>query len=221
MDNTHTNKNIEVKAEKISLSKQTWFRNLMFFTTCLVLVFGFAYFKSVYKTVFIEKSVIKAPLVSLSSSTSGNLMEIYVKAGDTVSANQPIAKVGNEIVVSKLDGIVTSINEQIGQYFSSGATVATMIDPKEEKVIGEIDEDKGLVDIKIGQPVAFTVDAFGYKKFYGVVSEISPMANDTSVVFSISDKRETKKFNVKVSFDTNEYNTLRQGMSAKMTVYTR
>jgi hypothetical protein len=91
-----------------------------------------------------------------------------------------------------------------------------MFDPNELRVIGQIDEDKGLSDVKVGQDVEFTVDAYGSKKYTGIVDEISPVSREGDVVFNISDKREVKQFDVKVRFDISKYPELKNGMSAKM-----
>lgn len=90
-----------------------------------------------------------------------------------------------------------------------------------ERDIGEIDENKGLSRINVGDPVYFTVDAFGGKKFVGVVDEVSPTSNQSGVVFNISDQRAVQQFNIKARFDTTEYPELRNGMSARMYVYVK
>ena len=89
------------------------------------------------------------------------------------------------------------------------------------RVVGSIDENKGLDEIHVGQKATFTVDAFGSKTYVGTVDEISSTADDTGVVFSISDKRPTEKFDIKVNFDQAAYPELKNGMSAKITVYTK
>jgi hypothetical protein len=88
-------------------------------------------------------------------------------------------------------------------------------------VVGTIDETKGLNDVKAGQRATFSVDAFPGKTYEGIVDQISPVSDDTGVVFSISDKRPVKKFDVKVSFSVANYPELKSGMSAKITVYTK
>jgi multidrug resistance efflux pump len=88
-----------------------------------------------------------------------------------------------------------------------------MIDPHELRVVARIDEDKGLSDIHIGEHVVFTVDTFGGKEYEGVVDEISPTAHSGDIVFSISDKRATQQFDVKIRFNTDTYSELTNGMS--------
>jgi hypothetical protein len=73
----------------------------------------------------------------------------------------------------------------------------------------------------VGDPVIFTVDAFGSKQFTGVVDEVSPTSNQSGNVFNISSERETQQFDIKVRYDTTAYPMLRNGMSARMWVYTR
>jgi len=214
------NKN-EVKSvqKKASLFSNLWVKSLTAIVVIFLILGIFIYWRVVAGKVEIENSTISAPIINLSSSTPGILEDVYVNEGDVITANTPVAKVGTEIITARVNGVVVAVNKQQGQYFGPGSTVVSMVNTDEERVVGKIDEDKGLVDIKVGQPVTFTVDAFGSKTFNGVVSEVSPMSNESGIVFSISDKREIKKFDIKVRFDTNEYKMLKQGMSAKIKVY--
>src|SRR5262249_54386642 len=97
--------------------------------------------------------------------------------------------------------------------------VVEMIDPSELRVVGKVDENKGLDRIAVGDSVSFTVDAFGGKTYSAVVDEISPTSEQSGIVFNISDKREVKQFDVKARFDTAAYPELRNGMSARMWIY--
>jgi multidrug resistance efflux pump len=180
---------------------------------------AYLYLSSQY--VYIDQSVIQAPIISLAPSVSDVLQEVYVKDGDTVTVDQPIARVGNQIIKANVAGIIVSVNQNIGQYEnapSGQATVATMIDPTQLRVVGLIDEDKGLVDIKVGDIAKFTVDTFGSKVYYGVVDEVS-QTSEASVVNNIFNQRPTDKFNVYVRFDPARYPELKSGMSARLWVY--
>jgi multidrug resistance efflux pump len=174
---------------------------------------------SLQSRVYTDAAAISAPITQLSPDSAGSLEELFVAEGDYVSADQPIARVGDEIIKAKSDGIVVSINNDIGTNFSPGQEVASMISPADLRVVGHIDEDKGLKYIQVGQPVTFTVDAFGGKKYYGVVDEISDTSRESDIVFNISDKRQVQEFDVKVRFDINAYPELKNGMSAKIWIY--
>jgi multidrug resistance efflux pump len=174
------------------------------------------------KTVYIDLSQIQAPLINLSPMNSGVLEALYVNDGDMVAANQPIAEVGDEIVQAQTAGEIVSVDNDIGEYMNTltgQGTVATMIDPTQLRVVGNLDENKGLADIQVGDPATFTVDAFGSEVFKGVVDEVSPTSEQSDVVFNISDERPTNQFAVYVRFDPTVYPQLKNGMSAKIWVY--
>ena len=213
----------EVIKEEIkrSVFAKPWFQTVLGTVVILAILAGFIFWRATNNQIKIENSIIKAPIISLSPTSPNTLEEIYVKVGDKVSPNTPVAKVGNEIVVTKVGGIIASVNHQEGQFFSPGQAVVTMVNLDEEKVVGKIDEDKGLKNIKIGQKASFTVDAFGAKKFAGIVDEISPMSDVNSVIFNISDKRAVQQFDVNVRFDLTKYPELKEGMSARITVFTK
>ena len=169
--------------------------------------------------IYVENSSLEATTVDLSSATGGQLQNVWVKAGDSVAANQAVAQIGNAVVKTKDAGTIISVNDDIGKVFAPSEKVATMIDPGDLRVVAQVEEDKGLSDIKIGQRAFFTVDAFGSKEFSGIVDEISPTSRSGDVVFNISNTREEKEFNIKIRFDTAHYPELKNGMSAKVWIY--
>jgi multidrug efflux pump subunit AcrA (membrane-fusion protein) len=95
-----------------------------------------------------------------------------------------------------------------------------MINFADMRVAGTIDENKGLDKVKIGQTVSFTVDALPGTTFWGYVDEISPTAKQTQLQFSVSSERPTQQFLVYARFNSYAYPQIKNGMSAKMTVYT-
>jgi len=190
----------------------------------LGLIGGGAYWYVSLKTVYIDQSVISAPVINLSPVNSGMLQAIFVDEGDVVSANEPVARVGSEIIEAKTAGEILSVNQNIGQFenaMTGQAVVATMIDPAELRVVGHLDENKGLANLAVGDPATFTVDAFGGKQYQGVVDEIAPTAQSESVVFDISNQRPTNQFDIYVRFDPAKYPELKNGMSARIWVYTK
>jgi len=177
------------------------------------------YFILSSRRVSIDTASIEAPIINLSPSASGTLEAVYVAEGQNVAANTPIAEVGTQVITSQVAGLIVSANDVVGAQINAGQTVVSMIDPSQLRVVGSIDEDKGLAQIAVGDPVIFTVDAFGSEKFDGVVDEIAPTSNASDVVFSVSDAREEQTFDVKARFDTSTYPQLKNGMSARMEIY--
>ncbi|MBU6231758.1 efflux RND transporter periplasmic adaptor subunit [Patescibacteria group bacterium] len=178
----------------------------------------FAYLTVTNRSVYIDKSDIEAPEIDLSASAPGVLNDMFVKAGDKVAADQVVARVGDQLIKTKVAGIVTKADAAVGQSYNAGQTVVAMIDPSQLRAVGHIDENKGLDRIHVGQYATFTVDAFGSKQYSGIVDEVSPEAQSGDVVFNISDKRQEQVFDVKVRYDTSLYPELKDGMSARIWV---
>ncbi len=208
----------EIKIKESAFLKP-WVQTVTGVVTILVLFIVFVFWRILSNEIKIENSFVDAPIINLSPTTTGILDEVYVKVGQEIGPNTSVAKVGNETIMSKVGGIVVSVNHQEGQLFAPGSTVVSMINPFEERIVGKIDENKGLSDIKVGQVATFTVDAFGNKKFLGIVEQINPTSDQSGVVFSISDKRQVKQFDVKIRFDIKAHPEFKQGMSAKITIY--
>lgn len=177
---------------------------------------AYLYFKLIGGQIYTDKAAVSAATINLAPQSSGLLEEVLVNVGDVVPSNTVVARVGNELIKTKVAGVITATQSETGKLFNRSETVVSMFDPNELRVIGRIDEDKGLSDVNVGQEVTFTVDAYGSKKYTGIIDEISPVSREGDVVFNISDKREVKQFDVKVRFDINKYPELKNGMSAKM-----
>ena len=179
---------------------------------------GAMYWKFSSGRISIDKSSITAPRIELGPSAPGVLQEIDVHAGDIILPDTVVARVDTQIIKSKNGGLVIAVQNDIGKRFNPGESVVSMIDPQDLRVVGQLGEDKGLQDVRVGQRALFTVDTFGSRTFTGTVDEISPTSHDSGVVFNISDQREKKVFDVKVRYDVTEYPELKNGMSAKFTI---
>jgi len=184
----------------------------------LGLLGGSYYWYTISQRIYTDKAEIYAPLIALGPEQPGILREILVKNGEKISAFQTVARLeGGEFVVAKTDGIVVSMDDEIGKLFSPGMAIVTMVKPDDLRLIAHVAEDKGLSSIRVGQKVIFEVDAFDSKEFYGEVEEIAQSSDQSSVVFSISDKREEKNFSIKIKYTG--YPELLDGMSAKAWIY--
>jgi multidrug resistance efflux pump len=201
--------------------KTPWIQSVIIIIIIFGTLAGFLYWQVVKDNVFIENSYLDAPIANIAPTASGMLNAVYVKEGDRILPNTPIALVGSETLYSKEGGIITSAPEVLGSYYSVGQTVISIVDDSQMKVIGSIEETKGLKKIVSGDSATFTVDAYPGKKYEGIVDQISSVSESNSVIFSISDKRAVRKFDVSVRFDHNKYPELKSGMSAKITINTK
>ncbi len=213
----------EITAEEKGLAwffKSHTFKILVAIIFVAVLIAGSIYLTAMQGRISVEDSEINAPVITLSAAAGGVLDAIYVKQGDIVPEGTIVAMVSGEAIETKTNGIITFVQNTPGQIVSSATPLVKMIDPKELRVIGHIDENKGFADIEVGQRVVFTIDAFGSKEYEGVIDAISATSKESDIVFSISDKREEKTFDISVKYDTSAYPELKNGMSARIWVYT-
>lgn len=206
-------------ASRPPVSRKTWIATGVALAAILALAGGLSYWRISSQRVYVESASIEAPLIDLAASQPGTLEETYVQAGDRIAENAAVARVGNELIKANVAGIVVSVPKSAGTPVNPGEPVVTMIDPAELRVVGKVDEDKGLDRIAVGDRVEFRVDAFGSGTFDAVVDEIAPISDEAGVVFSISDKRAVKRFEVKARFDTSAHPELKTGMSARMWIY--
>jgi multidrug resistance efflux pump len=178
--------------------------------------FGYRYWQDQQSKIFIENASIYAPTISIGPSIPGVLNAVYVKEGDSIYTGEHLFNVGDHITTALTPGVVTAVQNTPGQMASSASPLIQIYDPQSLRVVGQVQEDQGLKDIRVGQKVMFTVDAFGSKQYQGVVETIANSPDQSNIVFSISDKRQEKLFDVKVAFDLGAYPELMNGMSAKM-----
>jgi multidrug resistance efflux pump len=195
------------------------FIDIIVISLLILTVTGIAIYSDMNSRISIESAEIYAPVISLAPATPGVLEKVHVSEGDSVGKHKIVATISGNPLKTATGGIITSVTNTPGAIFNSATPVAKMINPDELRVIGHLDEDKGLSEVQVGQRVTFTVDAYGSKKYYGVVDEVSPSSRSQDIVFSISDKREVKQFDIKVKFDVEKYPELKNGMSARMTIY--
>jgi multidrug resistance efflux pump len=199
-----------------------WFRGVLVALIVLAAIGGILYWADLQSKIYVENAQITAPVISIGPSSPGIINEIDVAVGDTVRKDQVLAKVGNEVLLAKTHGVIVGVENNPGQLVTPGLDpkpVISMIDTRQLRITGQVQEDKGLKDILPGQYVEFTVDAFPDSRYTGVVEKIAPAARVGDIVFSISDKRQEQDFDVTVSYDVSAYPELKDGMSAKMWIY--
>lgn len=184
-----------------------------------ILVGGIIYWNFLQSRVYTDKASVGAQVIALAPHAAGTLKKTFVNEGDLVKANTVVAQVDNELIKTTEDSKVVSVNKNIGKIVSPSEAVVSVIRPSDLRVVGALEEDKGLSLVEVGQRVIFTVDAFGSKEYEGVIDEISPTVRQGDIVFNISDKRQAQEFNVMARFNVDKYSELKNGMSAKMWIY--
>lgn len=202
------------------IKNQKILRTLIVIVLICISVAGVIFYQLREGRISIDNSLIQAPITSIAPIAPGKLTAMQVYEGEKVKKGDSLATVNGQTLYADTNGLVVMANNQIGSLVSASSPVVQLINTQDERVAGTIDENKGLSGIQVGQIVSFTVDALPGKVFWGYVDEISPTAKQTQMAFSISSERPTQQFVVYAKFDANAYPEIKNGMSAKLAVYT-
>lgn len=132
----------------------------------------------------------------------------------------------NTKIIAPQDGQLGQIAVRLGAYVAAGTHLTSLV-PAQHWVIANVKETQ-LAEIRIGQPVQFSVDALNNRAFKGRVQSISPA---TGVEFSaISPDNATGNFvkiaqriplRIEVLGKPEEIALLRPGMSVQVHIDTR
>ena len=199
-------------------------KGLIIVVICLLVFVGLGFYLFFITTtgrVYIDNSLIQTPVITVSPSLSGKVQEIDVKEGQIVTSGDTLVVVGSETLRAQTDGLIISATDLTGSAVNPATPLIQMIRPVNMRVTGNLDENKGLNSIKVGQVVSFTIDALPGNMYWGYVDEISPSAVAAAFSFSTSSERPTQQFTVYAKFNTALYPNIKNGMSAKMVVYTK
>jgi HlyD family secretion protein len=115
-------------------------------------------------------------------------------------------------IYSPIDGIIISREVEVGQTVVSNMTVAnlyTIADLDNMQVVGDVDE-ADIGQVKVGQHVTFTVDAFPNDTFSGTVTQVrlNPTTTSNVVTYEV------------IVAAPNPDQKLIPGMTANLTIYT-
>ncbi|WP_275273151.1 HlyD family secretion protein [Klebsiella pneumoniae] len=132
----------------------------------------------------------------------------------------------NTQIIAPTGGQLGQISVRLGAYVSAGTHLTSLV-PPQHWVIANLKETQ-LAEVRVGQPVTFTVDALNGETFHGKVQSISPA---TGVEFSaIYPDNATGNFvkiaqripvRITVNDGQNNSERLRPGMSVQVTIDTR
>ncbi len=115
---------------------------------------------------------------------------------------------------------------RLGAYVSAGTHLTSLV-PPQHWVIANLKETQ-LAEVRVGQPVTFTVDALNGETFHGKVQSISPATGWSSAPSlrttppAISSRSPSASpVRITVNDGQNNSERLRPGMSVQVTIDTR
>lgn len=128
-------------------------------------------------------------------------------------------RLGKTVVRAPISGTIVSLKSKSGERVVAtsqfpGTEVLRIANLDSMRVEVEVNEND-IVNVRIGNPVTVTVDAFGDRKFHGVVREIANSATTTAA----NTQEEVTNFAVKIRI-LNHQRLLKPGMSGTAEIET-
>ena len=154
----------------------------------------------------------------VSASEYDVALESYRKAQEQVKvAAEGVAKartnLGYATITSPIDGVVISKEVEVGQTVASSFNTPTLFtiakDLKDMQVVADVDE-ADIGEVREGQRVTFTVDAFPDDTFTGTVKQVRQNATTTNNVVT---------YEVVITAPNQDLK-LKPGLTANVTIYT-
>ena len=132
----------------------------------------------------------------------------------------------NTRILAPRDGQLGQVSVRLGAFVNAGAQLTALV-PQTMWVVANMKETQ-MADVRLGQPVTFSVDALNHAKLRGRVQQISPATgSDVSVI--VPDKatgnfvKIAQRIPVRISIDPNQplAARLRPGMSVVASIDTK
>lgn len=122
------------------------------------------------------------------------------------------------VVTSPVEGIVAQKSANPGEVISPGQTIVNVVNTNDLWLNARIEETK-IGNLKIGQPVNFTLDAYKGVKFHGQIKEIGAATSSVFALFSSENSsgnftKVTQRIPIKITLPTDSNYLFRPGMSA-------
>jgi len=181
-----------------------------------------------------DDAQVSGQIVSVSAPASGQLTNLSVRQGDSVTQDQTIGTIilagtgakspATVDLTSPINGTILQTTAVQGQNVVPGLTVVQLTDLKSVNVTAYVDE--GAIDnVKVGQDVDVHIDAYSGTSFTGKVQRIV-MA--TAGQFSLLPTQDNASSNftkvgqripVVISLDPTSGKTIMPGMSVSVTIH--
>jgi len=137
----------------------------------------------------------------------------------TESLKEAEEQLAKTTIYSPLNGTVTKLNVELGERvlgsnFTQGTNIMTVADLSRMEAIVEVDEND-VVLVAEGDTAKIEIDAFGDKKFVGIVTQIGNSALSTG----LGTQDEVVNFEIKIELSQPD-STIRPGMSCDADIET-
>ncbi|MEI6847061.1 MAG: efflux RND transporter periplasmic adaptor subunit [Chlorobiaceae bacterium] len=166
-----------------------------------------------YKEKLISESDFIMSKTNAQSAQAAHQSSVYAIAQSKSLLEQNQDRLKKSVVRSPIDGSIIALNSKPGERVVGtgqfpGTEVLRLANLDNMQVVVEVNEND-IVNVKNGDPVSITVDAYGDRVFKGIVREIS----NSAISKAAGTQEEVTNFSVKISI-LNHDRLLKPGMSA-------
>jgi len=186
-----------------------------------------------------DDAQVNGAIVNVSAPMTGTLSTLTVKQGDIVTAGQAIGTITGTPTVSAtgiqgtppslnvtspISGTVLQVAAVQGQGVAPGLTILQVTNLNSLNIVAYVDENT-LNNIKIGQSVDITIDAYKGTSFTGHVQQIVQAAASEFSLLPTQDNasgnftKVGQRIPVLITLDGNGGNDIVPGMSAEVSIH--
>lgn len=180
-----------------------------------------------------DDATVTGQMLTVSSPQNGQLTNMAVKLGDKVTAGEVVGSVtgvsatgakANVNVTSPIDGTIVQASGVQGQAVAAGSPLVEVANLTNPTITAYVDEGQ-LNNVKVGQSVDVTVDAFSGTTYSGHIQQIvQATAGSFSLIPSTDNTtgnftKVSQRVPVIVTLDSNGGNDLIPGLNATVTIH--
>jgi HlyD family secretion protein len=128
------------------------------------------------------------------------------------------------VIVSPLDGMVTSLPVKVGETVITGTNIAgdtlmDIADPSEVLADVQVDE-ADIANVKLGEDANIDAVSFPDRTLHGKVQFVASSVTDTSSL-TVASASQGRTFEVKIAISDKDVGVLKPGMSARAEIFTQ
>ncbi|HYK85438.1 MAG TPA: efflux RND transporter periplasmic adaptor subunit [Ktedonobacteraceae bacterium] len=188
-----------------------------------------------------DDAQLNSTIVNVSAPMSGILSTLSVKQGDTVTSGQALGTItgaatttttatGGQAspatlnLTSPINGTILNIAAVQGQGVAPGLTILQLTDLSSLNVVAYVDEN-AINNIKVGQSVDITIDAYKDTSFTGHVQQIIQAAASEFSLIPTQDNasgnftKVGQRIPVVITLDGNQGKDIVPGLSAEVSIH--
>src|SRR5258708_5789196 len=107
---------------------------LILVVSIAILIGGTLLYEMVRSRIFIDNSLVDAPITTITPPSGGILTEIGVYEGERVKKGDAIAVVNGQTIYTDTDGLIIRADNQIGSSVTTQTTLIELINPSDMRI---------------------------------------------------------------------------------------